>query len=152
MKVPGPVNSITFHIKNMCFQAKPRPRAQVVQKSGKRPYAHIYTPMSYLKYEDAVSSEIQSQYDGEIHDGPFSIEMVFYRPMPQSWSKVKQQRKEFTMHDSKPDGDNLGKGILDAMEGIIFKNDSKCFDTRIVKLWSLQEELCIRVNFFEVIK
>lgn len=40
--------------------------------------------------------------------------IVFYLPMPQSWSKKKKAEYSNQPHKSKPDLDNILKGIMDA--------------------------------------
>lgn len=51
------------------------------------------------------------------------LNIIFYLPMPPSWSKKKQAEKLGTYHDQKPDVDNLAKGFMDAMKSDI--NDDK---------------------------
>lgn len=64
--------------------------------------------------------------------------MIFYIPMPKSWSKKKKAAMRGKLHQQRPDYDNLAKGITDALywnhpEG---KDDSHVADARITKLWS----------------
>lgn len=41
--------------------------------------------------------------------------ITFYIPMPKTWSKKKRNQYHGTLHQSKPDIDNLTKAVLDSM-------------------------------------
>ena len=58
--------------------------------------------------------------------------VTFFIPMPKSWTKKKKAEKVGTLHDQKPDVDNLCKALLDA----VYDDDSIIGDIRITKLWS----------------
>ncbi len=49
-----------------------------------------------------------------------SLDIVFLIPMPKSWSKKKKEKMNKMPHKSKPDLDNLIKGVKDALK----KDDS----------------------------
>lgn len=58
--------------------------------------------------------------------------IVFYLPMPDSWSKKKKAAMYHTPHQVKPDVDNLLKSLLDAC----YKNDSHVWNFKeLTKLW-----------------
>jgi Holliday junction resolvase RusA-like endonuclease len=57
--------------------------------------------------------------------------LVFVLGMPASWSKRKRAEHVGQPHRSKPDKDNLEKGITDA----IFGEDKGLWDGRVTKLW-----------------
>ncbi len=58
--------------------------------------------------------------------------VIFYLPMPGSWSGRKMMRMIGTPHLSKPDVDNLLKALLDAFH----VNDSHIWDVRATKVWA----------------
>lgn len=60
------------------------------------------------------------------------LNIVFFVPMPKSWSKKKKAEKNGTYHDQKPDIDNLEKAFLDS----VLKDDSKIACVNKMKLWS----------------
>lgn len=64
---------------------------------------------------------------------PFA-HLVFLVPMPESWSKKKCREHVLQPHQSKPDFDNLGKALVDAVyrEG----DDAHVHDARITKRWA----------------
>ncbi len=57
--------------------------------------------------------------------------IIFYLPMPHSWSKKKKDMMRGADHDQKPDADNLLKGYMDT----VFEEDKKVSDVRVTKYW-----------------
>jgi Holliday junction resolvase RusA-like endonuclease len=65
--------------------------------------------------------------------------IIFYLPMPDSWSKKKKEQMLGKPHQQKPDIDNLVKGILDAT----YKDDSTVWDIKAAKYWGRRGEIYI---------
>lgn len=59
-----------------------------------------------------------------------SMKIIFWLPMPKSWSKKKRAEMLGKPHQSRPDIDNLLKSILDLLE-----DDSHIWDIYVRKLW-----------------
>lgn len=57
---------------------------------------------------------------------------IFYLPMPKSWSKKKKAEKLGTLHDQKPDWDNMAKAVQD----ILSKEDKRVHTGYVKKYWS----------------
>lgn len=78
----------------------------------------------YWKFKDKVKeSELKI---------PQPCKIVFYIPMPKTWSKKKKAAKDGKPHLQRPDKDNLEKGLLDA----IFEEDAHIWNTHTIKLWA----------------
>ena len=60
-----------------------------------------------------------------------TLNVVFYMPMPKSWSKRKREKMRCEPHQQKPDIDNLVKALLDA----VLDDDSHVYEIRAVKFW-----------------
>lgn len=58
---------------------------------------------------------------GKIPEGACVVNWVAYFPMPKSWSAKKKREMAGTLHQQKPDRDNIDKAILDSL----FKDDSR---------------------------
>lgn len=65
----------------------------------------------------AIAKAWRDQVSGEPIDGPVSVYIDAYKPLPKS---VKQER-EWTL---KPDADNIGKIVLDALNGVAYTDDA----------------------------
>jgi Holliday junction resolvase RusA-like endonuclease len=69
------------------------------------------------------------------HKFPDRVELIFYMPMPTSWSKKKKERMNGTPHKVRPDRDNLEKAVMDAL---IQKpdDDARVWEGHSAKYWS----------------
>lgn len=66
---------------------------------------------------------------------PNSVQLIFYMPMPKSWSLKKREAMAGRPHDQKPDIDNMIKSVLDTlMEG----EDKTVFRVYAEKYWSVK--------------
>lgn len=63
---------------------------------------------------------------------PDSLALIFYLPMPKSWSAKKKLSMEGKPHQGKPDIDNLQKSFLDAL----CEDDSYVYRIRAEKYWA----------------
>jgi Holliday junction resolvase RusA-like endonuclease len=99
--------------------AKGRPRFNSFQKRA-------YTPDKTANYERRVRSIIQAMLlqagRREPYQGSVGITFTFYMARPNSHTK--KQRLAYD-HLTRPDLDNLEKAIMDAMNGIVYKDDSQ---------------------------
>ena len=108
--------------------AKGRPR---FVSTGDRPRA--FTPAKTRNYEMQVRYHATRAMDGRpLFTGPLNVSIVAYLPLLQSFSVAQRSaaiRGEM-LPAKKPDLDNFEKAILDALEGVVFCNDSQvCFKT-----------------------
>ncbi len=83
--------------------------------------------MRYRSYCDALRA---AWGDREVPD---AIDIVFYMPMPASWSQKKRDRMNGLPCQSKPDIDNLIKAFFDAL----LKDDARIWSVRASKAWSI---------------
>lgn len=105
-----------------------------VVKGAKHPgnpnsyYNRKQTIKRYWDYKRAL--KLLSDLEGvELIGSQLWIKLFF--PMPASWSKKKRNKMCFELHTSRPDADNCGKAIFDAL----LKEDSIISDFRVTKFW-----------------
>lgn len=68
--------------------------------------------------------------------GPLTVGLVFYLPMPGSWSKKKRAALLHSPHCQKPDLDNLAKAVLDGLLPVI-GDDCRVWQFDVLrKLWA----------------
>jgi Holliday junction resolvase RusA-like endonuclease len=96
--------------------AKPRPR--VVTQEGR---THAYTPKHAKEWEETVQWFAAQHRPATPLDGPLAVALIFYLPRPKT---VKRPRPSV-----RPDIDNYAKAVMDALNGVMWKDDGQ-----IVKL------------------
>jgi len=69
-----------------------------------------------------------------------SFDIIFYLKMPKSWSKKKKALKLQSIHDQKPDTDNMVKAVAD----MLLEEDSKIWNIHAYKFWAEESGLYIR--------
>ena len=101
----------------------------------------VETVIRYLDYKNELSIVARSQYKGEPLTGPVYLGLIFHMPMPQSWSDKKKKRMDGQPHDKRPDRDNLEKGVCDAFNKIIWKDDGQICDGPIRQLYNFEPRI-----------
>lgn len=84
----------------------------------------------------------------EMIDKPIEIKILFYMQVPSSYSLKKQKEMMDQPHVKRPDIDNLIKFILDAMNGIILKDDSMIFSLQARKCYG-DPKTIVNINVME---
>lgn len=124
-------------------RGKGRPRATVT--AG---HARMYTDAK-TRSEEAVIRDMASQImDGRVpYEEAVVLTMIAYRQIPTSFSKKKRADAEggVLLPTTKPDADNLLK-ISDALNGIVFRDDSQVVTAIIHKRYSERPRLLIDVQ------
>lgn len=107
--------------------AKGRHRSSIRRTATGKAFIRNYTPTKTAKYEDKVGSAAMVAMVGkEPLDQALRVTLSAYIQIPQSWSKKKKAAALAgeVFPTCKPDIDNIGKAVLDGMNGIVFKDDS----------------------------
>ena len=122
---------------------KGRPRFTVYSAGG-RQRTRIYTPGKTRVYEVKLAGYAAEAMKGQAPlDGPLSVIMKAFFPIPKSWTKARKRRAHYVT--SKPDLDNIAKS-LDALNNIVFKDDAQVVDLFVRKLYDEQPRLEITVQ------
>ena len=125
-------------------QGKGRPR---FTKGGK-----AYTPQKTRRYEEAVrgAAMLAAQAQGFVkHDDDTPLEACIsaWFPIPASWPKKKRAaaRSGALYPVVKPDADNLAKAILDALNGIAYRDDKQVVSCAVRKRYTFRDDDTPRV-------
>ena len=115
----------------------------------------MFTPEKTAGYEAMVATTAATALscDALAHqllDGPLEAVLDVRFPVPVSWSKARRARAlaGAEWHTSKPDADNVAKAVLDACNGVVFRDDSQVVILIATKAFS--EEPGVRVVIREV--
>jgi Holliday junction resolvase RusA-like endonuclease len=113
--------------------AKGRPKLGIV--AG---HAHAYTPKRTRSYEDIIRATAVREWNRPlIAERPIWLRATFVRGIPASWSiKKRNAAVAGTLHPiGRPDLDNFWKACVDAMNGVVFLDDSLIVETTARKVY-----------------
>lgn len=99
-------------------------------------FVTTYTPEKTASYENLVKVKAEEAMQGRtIIDGAVSVTVGLYVTPPASWSQKKQRAALAgeIFPTSKPDVDNVIKGIFDACNEIVWRDDKQACDVFIIK-------------------
>lgn len=108
----------------------------------------VFTPERTVSYEGMVALEAQRKMKGlEILDGPVGLYIEIMLPVPQSWPKRKQERALACelLPIGKPDIDNVNKILMDAMNQVVWVDDSQVVQTQIRKFYHKMPGVTVHV-------
>lgn len=83
--------------------------------------------LRYRKYKDLLRLHCRG-----VTKDPLKVAVIAYIAMPESWSAKKRDRMQGQPHRSKPDWDNIAKGICDSLWG----EDSIIAAGSVEKYWT----------------
>ena len=109
----------------------------------------VYTPNKTKDYENLIVQYFYINYPGaQILDGRISIEIIAYMKIPKSTSKAKFEEMITNKISTikKPDADNIGKVVLDALNKVAFKDDNQVSKIMVEKRYGEEEKIEIKVN------
>jgi len=99
----------------------------------------IYTPAKTKEYEEKLRSAARAamkELDRDPTEMPCRVVILAQFEIPKSWPKYKKQAAltgEGNYRPGKPDIDNIAKAALDAMNGIVFKDDALVYKIEVEK-------------------
>lgn len=129
--------------------AKGRPRFRAVTARDGRSFVNAYTPAATRTFERALAMAAKVAMRGKPPmDGPLRVTVTASLGVPSSWSNRKRDAAlaGIVRPTSRPDGDNFQKIAWDALNSIIWHDDSQIVDGRVIKVYSEQPALRIEVN------
>ena len=108
-----------------------------------------YTPEKTASYENLVKIAASQSMNGRaLIDGAVSVQLAIYVTPPASWSQKKQRAALAgeVFPTSKPDVDNVVKGIFDACNDVVWKDDKQVVDVAISKRYSIKAQAVVQVR------
>nr|DAF60640.1 MAG TPA: Endodeoxyribonuclease RusA [Podoviridae sp. ctwJH20] len=78
---------------------------------------------------------------------PVAVLIFIYKGVPKSWTMAKRRRAMDGLEiPGKPDLDNVAKGVLDAMNGVVYVDDTQVVRLVVQKQYSLEPRLEVSVK------
>jgi Holliday junction resolvase RusA-like endonuclease len=113
-------------------------------------FGHAYTPARTRNYEEHLRGLAVAAMVGRerFEDIPLRVAMVVDVSVPESWPEKKKQSAVYggILPTKRPDIDNYQKLVLDAMNGIIFRDDSQVVEIYSMKRYAAEPRLVVRVE------
>ena len=120
----------------------------------------MFTPEKTAGYEalvaaaasNAMRAEAGPLFTGPLFTGPLEAVLEMRIPIPASWSKAHKAAAlaGIELPTSKPDIDNVAKAILDACNGVVFRDDAQV--VMLVATKAFSDEPGVRVVIRECAK
>lgn len=126
---------------NVPGEAVPQARPRVTR-------CGTYDPPKCRAYKQKVGLYAKTAMRGkEPLRGPIKMSVIVYRGIPKSWTKKK---KVAAMLDdiyptTKPDIDNLLKGIMDALKGICWHDDAQVVSVEARKVYEVSPRVHLTI-------
>ena len=128
---------ITFTVPGKPY-AKRRPRFS--RKTGR-----AFDPVENGKAEASIG-HIAASILSKPFEGPVRVEIMASFAIPKSWSKARATANLHRPHCQKPDGDNLAKAVLDALNRIAWADDGQVFSISVTKTWGLRDQTVVHIE------
>ncbi len=112
-------------------------------------FVQTYTPDKTRNYESLIKeAAIEAMGSNEILETPVNLYLYIRAPIPKSLPK---KRLEACLNGSekpikKPDASNVLKSVEDAMNGVVYKDDSQIVNIHVTKVYSSQSgiDVCVK--------
>lgn len=133
------MSEVTFFVPGVPV-GKGRPRISTF--GGK---VRAYTPEKTATYESIVATFAYEAMRGQpLIEGPVGMVVTATFPIPASWAKKRQELAHW--HTSRPDGDNIIKAASDALNGIVWRDDSQVARCSFTKVYGATPGLHVFVE------
>ena len=130
------MDNVSFAVIGEPF-GKKRPRANII--CG---HAHMHNDPENERYELKVLNAFNQVYGKRIEpmfvkDTQLITTIEAYYPMPKAFSKKKREmaRLRQIRPTKKPDCDNIAKSVLDALNGVVYYDDSQVVELVVKKFY-----------------
>lgn len=117
-------------------QGRPRARAYRV---GAATRVQVYDPATSRDWKRTVLAQVLEHKPPTPVEGPLSMTLHFFLPRPRSLPK----RVEFPT--TRPDLDNFAKAVLDALRGVIYRDDAQIVHLSVSKHYNDVPGVSIRL-------
>ena len=100
---------------------------------------HAYTPDKTRSYEAIVKlCAIKAMKGKKLLTGAISLSVTAFFPIPKYFTKAIREKalSGELWHQKKPDWDNVGKIVSDALNGVVYADDAKVSHAIVEKRYS----------------
>lgn len=108
----------------------------------------VYTPRETKRYEELVAWCYKTQHGGFFYDWPVKVTIIAEYAVPKGTPMLKREAMLAgnIKPTKKPDIDNIEKIVLDALNGIAYKDDKQVVKTDCIKKYAAESRLLVKVE------
>ncbi len=124
------------------IEGKARPRLDIYT-------GRIYTPQNTRSYEELIRQYFKIKYPRyETLEGRLAVKIIaYFKPAKNTTKKNRELMLSGTLSPiKKPDIDNIGKVMLDALNKIAFKDDNQVTKLEVEKKYNDEEKVYIKIE------
>lgn len=110
-------------------------------------YHGTYTPEKTVLYENLIKLMYQQQTDYMSHKPLEIFILICFEPIKSVSKRVREQMLSGKMYPiKKPDIDNIAKVVLDALNGIAYRDDTQVVQLTMRKIYSGMPRLDVKIR------
>ena len=112
-----------------------------------------YTPRQTIEYENLIRASYTAISKAKFERNlPLEISILALFPIPKYASKKTRELmiNGYIFPTKKPDGDNIIKAILDALNGVAYRDDSQICRVYFEKMYAENAETKVLIKNYEV--
>lgn len=112
----------------------------------------LYDPIKSRNFKQYVRMVAAQHAPRKLITGPVHLNLDFYRSTPKKYqTKPKQELIESgqLLPTTKPDIDNLAKGVKDGLSKVIWQDDSQVVSMNVRKFYSMTPKVVVHISYFE---
>jgi Holliday junction resolvase RusA-like endonuclease len=112
-------------------------------------FVQTYTDAKTVSYEDLVRFHANlAMIDLAPIEGPVAVYIYIKLAVPKSYSKKRTEAclSGLERPTKKPDWDNVAKSICDAMNGIVYQDDTQIVDAYVTKVYAANSGVDVGVK------
>lgn len=112
-------------------------------------FVSTYTDSATLDYEANIRSAAQAAMgSSEPLETPIGVYLYVRIPIPASYAKKRHKDciDQIERPTKKPDIDNIAKAFLDAMNGVVYKDDTQVICLHVTKVYSTEAGVDVMVR------
>ncbi|QAS52828.1 RusA family crossover junction endodeoxyribonuclease [Halobacillus litoralis] len=132
------------------FTVLGEPVAQGRPRSGRtsRGKTVLYDPKKSKDFKQYVGLVASQHAPSDLLEGPLNVRVKVYKPLLKSFSKKRTAEAEAGLYRpvTKPDVDNYAKGIKDALNKVIWNDDSQVVEFTISKWYSSKPRVEVEIS------
>lgn len=121
----------------------PQPRARATAFNGRARMYEAKTEHPIHAFKASVRMSAASVHTGAPIEGPVRLRATFLLPRPKLPKKAGEQRFP---HTKRGDIDNFAKALMDALNGLLWKDDSQVYELCAAKeVCASSETPCVQI-------